>query len=572
LVRCLVQPYYIVNAALDDELMVRMAQGFLHGHWSTSWSASGASALVKSIGYPMFLAAAHFLPWSPLITVYLLYVTGAVLIALGWRSLSGSRWQAGVVLAALTLAPFLYARDDQRIYRDSYIQAVATVAIGLSFLLASRLFARRGRPIGNGVLLVMIGLCVGVEAIVKPSWYWLVPAIVAPLAYPLWRRFMEAPRRLLLLGWALAGALVVAVGAFSVVESTVKMNKAVYGVGVVDDLSQGQFPRAWKMWVSVEAGPRPQWYDPINGKMRLAVYRVSPAARLIEPYFQVPTDGWRTGSCERYRIIPCDGSGYWTIWDLRSSAVSAGQAQSATQFQAYFKQVADQISQACSSGELRCDSSPVLGTGVLPLDDLPTSGLTRQGLHGLWEMVLSRYSYSSPPAQAQPTGPRYREWASVVPGMPAITQLTYSTPSPVYPILRHWSTWYGDLNVVALIGLALAMIRWVVVRLTGRHLAIAGWPVGAMIASGWFFVSAVLGLAILAILGSGVPNAFVTPLYWSDFATPVELFIVFGAFAAAGILTQKPSPKRRRKLIPPNLQEAADSDHEETAPVTTADR
>jgi hypothetical protein len=365
----------------------------------------------------------------------------------------------------------------------------------------------------------------------------------------------------------------IAVSAFSVVESTMQMNERAYGVAVVDDLSQGQFVRAWKMWASVEAGPRPTWYDPINANMRSAVYTVSPAARLIEPYFQVPTSGWRSTNCDWIRAqaprTPCEGSGFWTMWDLRFSAVSAGHAGSATQFQAYFKQVADQISQACSSGGLRCDRSPVLGSGLLPLDDLSMSATTRQGLQGFWRMVLSRYTYSSPPVPTAASAAEYREWASVVPGVPAITHLTDSTPAPVYPILRGWAKLYGDLNVVALVGLALALIRWVVVRLTGRRLALDGWPAGAIIASAWFFVSAVLGLAILAFAGSGsAPNPYIRPIYWSDFATPLELFIVFGTFAAAGILSQKPSGKR----IPPDFQERLTVIDEETAPVATAGR
>jgi hypothetical protein len=119
----------------------------------------------------------------------------------------------------------------------------------------------------------------------------------------------------------------------------------VYEVAVVDAMLQGQFPRPGKMWIRVEAGRRPRWYDPINGSMRMAVYRVSPAVRLIKPCFRMPTSSWRrTNSDWTTRLgfgTPCNGSGFWTIWDLKFPAVSAGQARSATEFQADFRQVAD---------------------------------------------------------------------------------------------------------------------------------------------------------------------------------------------------------------------------------------
>lgn len=74
-IKALQAPLYIFGSSDDDELMVRMAQGFVHGHWSSSWSSTGIDTLVKSVGYPLFLAGAHFLPWSPVVSAYIVYLS-----------------------------------------------------------------------------------------------------------------------------------------------------------------------------------------------------------------------------------------------------------------------------------------------------------------------------------------------------------------------------------------------------------------------------------------------------------------------------------------------------------------
>ena len=195
--RVLETPQYIFAAGDDDELMVKMAQGFVHGHWSTPWSVTGTGTLAKSVGFPIFLAVSHFLPWSPLVTVYLVYLAGAGLAAWSWGRMSGSRAQATIVLAALAFDPVLFAGGNQRIYRDSCIDAVATLAVGLAFVAAAELqrrfasgtAARRRRRLPSVLwLLVLVpcGLTAGLVAITQPTWYWLLIAVAAEALTRLW--------------------------------------------------------------------------------------------------------------------------------------------------------------------------------------------------------------------------------------------------------------------------------------------------------------------------------------------------------------------------------------------------
>jgi len=195
-IKVLQSPLYIFGSSADDELMVRMAQGFVRGHWSSSWSSTGIVTLVKSVGYPLFLAGVHFLPWSPVVSAYIVYVSGALLISSSWKKLSGSWPQSTVVLVLLAFNPILFTVETQRIYRDVFTCGVATLTIGLAFAIAARIVSRRvtadlsppvpradgpahRRRVGSSsvlgaclpyVLALLIGLLVGVVAVTKPTW------------------------------------------------------------------------------------------------------------------------------------------------------------------------------------------------------------------------------------------------------------------------------------------------------------------------------------------------------------------------------------------------------------------
>ncbi len=314
-------PLYLFNSPDDDQLMVQMAKGFLDGHWSSNWAATGVATLVKPVGYPIFLTSAHFLPWSPMLTAYLLYLIGAVLIAWSWWLIAGSRAQSTVILTALVFHPVNFVTGSQRIYRDSFIDSIATIAIGLSFVIAAQMrkspalmahpdlgvhqsgapslqrrWSGRLRRIMLYLLALLVGVLVGVVMITKPTWQWLLIAVVAPVAFPVIQKMRRGRWQWpIVLKACIAGVLAVS-GAYGVVATTVSMNQRTYHVALVEDLSSGAFARAWKAWASVEAGP-PEPHVVITRDMRMAVYRVSPAASRLRPYLESPRDKWKRADC-----------------------------------------------------------------------------------------------------------------------------------------------------------------------------------------------------------------------------------------------------------------------------------
>jgi hypothetical protein len=568
-IKSLQSPLYIFGSADDDELMVRMAKGFLEGHWSSSWSSTGIATLVKPVGFPIFLAAAHFLPWSPLMTIYLLYLLGALLISWSWRRLSGSWPQATIVLAALTFNPIEFTLENQRIYRDIFICAVATVAIGLAFVVAAQVSSRHidddpaqsdppvagtNRRHSSGklavlgrclpyALAVLIGLAIGEVAITKPTWYWLPVAILAPLAYPLIKPIHTNRHGLgMFLRAALCGLLAIA-SVYGVIETTKLMNKRKYGVALVEGFSAGGLARTWKAWASVEAGS-PRKDVQITEAMRLAVYRVSPTAAEMKPYLESPTDPWKAVDCASSLHI-CNESGNWFEWDLQYAAVSTGTIHSVLESQEFFNKVADEIEKGCSTGELRCTSSPVLATGLPPLNQISTRVWASDTTDAMWQMLDASLPMEAPNGP-QPSAAQYRLWSSVVPGMTSLKNVSAGTsPAWLYSMLRLLDFLYRIFSVLLLITLCLGPLSWVLYRVLRRPRKRNPAITRAAVASGLFLISWGAGMGLLAVFEAGRGwNGYVTPLYWTDFATPAELFLLFGAFAAWPLLKSGPGMLR----------------------------
>ena len=429
---------YLFGTRDDDELMVRMAKGFLDGHWSSTWASTGPATLAKPVGYPLFLAGVHYLPWSPVLSAYLLYLLGAVLIAWSWKRISGSRPQATLVLAMLTFSPTLFASYNQSVYRDVFVDALATVAIGLAFVIAAELQSRRGGRRAGRVgarvahrhsasapsrfrrclpylLAVLIGVAIGLAAITKPTYQWLVIAVAAPLAYPVAQRLGRGRFRVASLLKMLLAALLLVASVLGVVETTKLQNKQTYHVALVEDFSAGALARVWKLWAGVEAGASER-YVPITRAMRLAVYRVSPTAAQLKPWLESPNDSWKKLDCESAVHI-CNEAGDWFQWDLRYTAASLGDIHSVEGLQTYLNRIADDIARACANGRLTCSSSPVLATGLPRLDRVPIGPVVSYTTSGLWQMVRDQFSAIAL-STSRPTPGQYALWNAVVPGMP----------------------------------------------------------------------------------------------------------------------------------------------------------
>jgi hypothetical protein len=543
--RCSQPRVYILDSPFDDSLMVQMAKGFLNGHWSTSWQATGLATLVKPVGFPLLLAGAHFLPWSPIVSGYLLFLVGVGLIANSWWRITRSHGQTTLIVAMLALNPIFFASDNQRIYRDIFTNDVATLAIGLTSCLGVTLLqaARAGDPpmprrlwwLARVLMLsVVLGGLSGLILVTKPTWQWLPFAVLAPLALPCVLLIRRSGPSLRSIGTVAMTILIPIASALGVVQVVKTMNKRTYGVALVEDFSSGGLARAWAAWASIEAGP-PRQYFPITKEMRLAAYRVSPAAAELRSYLESPNDIWKKETCLSSLHV-CDESGPLFEWDMQSAAMSTGRIHSAVDFQEFFNRLANQIEAACRRGTLTCDSSPVLATGLPPLDHIPLSGIASATAEGFLTIVWNHVSVT-PPALAAPTAAEYQLWASVVPAMSSQSDVSQSAPTTALRmVLEGIDEADGVTNVILILVILLGMLM-ILTRV--RRQAASDASLHATVMASVFFVSLLIGVGTLAVFTAGQSPGYVVPLYWADFATPAQLFLVFGSIASLTLLRKR---------------------------------
>jgi hypothetical protein len=96
----------------------------------------------------------------------------------------------------------------------------------------------------------------------------------------------------------------------------------------------------------------PRRFVPVPADVRARAYAASPAFRELRPHLEGDRWGHRV-SCVMVRV--CDDlAGGWFLWTFREAAAEAGHMRSAAQGDAYFLEIADDLSAACERGEIRC--------------------------------------------------------------------------------------------------------------------------------------------------------------------------------------------------------------------------
>jgi hypothetical protein len=212
---------------------------------------------------------------------------------------------------------------------------------------------------------VAAGSALGVAAagyyLTREERAWLAPAVVLVVLAGVvsWPRRDRFTRRNLVVALTLAAAA--AVGCVGALRWTAEQNREHYGTAVLADMADGEIARAYAEWQRVEVG-RERRYVPVSTSQREAVYRVSPAAAEMEEAFTGAATAWVGLGCA-FAGVCDDYMGSFFVWAMRDAGEAAGHGDSGAESQRYFGRVADDIAEACDTGELRCSAPPL---GPLP--------------------------------------------------------------------------------------------------------------------------------------------------------------------------------------------------------------
>jgi hypothetical protein len=252
------------------------------------------------------------------------------------------------------------------------------------------------------VWVVLAGVIAGVSGaafwLCREEGTWIFPsAIVIALGLPLyglaswWRTTPDrrADRKRLARRGGRVGIIMAVIGIalLGPIVYVSAENQSHYGATLVSDVASGEFPRAYADWSTVRAGKlRP--LIPISREQRDAVYRVSSAARELQPYLEDPQNPWCGGTKH------CDIPGAFMGFALRDAATSAGHFHSEREVQSFFGRLAQQIHMACETGRLTC--TPRLPASLQPLQRVSWHPLLNSFAGSFGSVILSTNFFTLP--------------------------------------------------------------------------------------------------------------------------------------------------------------------------------
>ena len=371
--RWLIPATIVPNSPNDDYLGVLLAHNLIHGQWLGAWTPN---TLSKPPAYSFFLAIAHYIPVDPTLILHLFYLLVALLFINNlvnyFDKLHYRKIFTHLAFLFFAFNPAVFANDFSRIYRTS----LDTILVFLFFTLILKLVIFLKVIYLDGVgadwkkvkalkflsLSVLLGLTFSLMILTRSEGYWvLVPTIPLVLGiwfisvlkngvgWQFWSKYKSISILVKVFALALA-AYLIPIGLVSAV------NKSVYGISEIDNFYTGNYARAIKLWEGVENGKSQFSFIPVSKGQRASVYSVSPAALSLKPTLDgAPNTGWKSFNCSTTKI--CDESGSWFPWELRSAAIDNQHITSEVQFQQFFGVLADQISAACSTHQIKCGST-----------------------------------------------------------------------------------------------------------------------------------------------------------------------------------------------------------------------
>ncbi|HJR53004.1 MAG TPA: hypothetical protein VJ982_04740 [Gemmatimonadota bacterium] len=519
-----ITPY---GGRVDDLLFIRGATFLARGQWLGPFDEL---TLAKGPGYPLFIELMYRHNLALKVGEQLTYLFAVAALACCAWIVSRRKAAALVVFVVLALDPVNFSAYNSQIIRDGWYASLSTLFVATLFLAlyGAATHVRLFWPIA---LCLVAGVSGGAFWLCREEGAWIVPTILfVAMGLPfclLVRWWTAKPRtrldrtRVLRKGGRIALVLGLAgVALITPIAAVTRENSRHYGAPLTNDLASGQFARAYADWTRVEAGT-PSTAAPLVRSQREAVYRVSSAARQLEPYLENPDSRWLRASC---RILePCgDLAGNLVIWAMRDAAANAGHFRSGSDAQRFFGELDAQIQSACASAQLSCSAR--LPTELQSLQRV-SGGPLFTYLRRWAGMTIASIGLYDPPNELRPIrSDRWALYTQIVRGLPAsqsaaADQLSRFTANtwPYRILSRMYRLLLPCLLVLATIGFVLSIAR-------------PRWPQSALsVLSGAFVVGAMSRLLFVALLDT---TQFPTAGSDIRLLLPAHAFLI--AFGAVG--------------------------------------
>jgi hypothetical protein len=410
-----------VNTAYphDDGLFMKLGRHLADGEWLGPYNVY---TLIKGPGYPSFLAVSQWLG-LPVSLAHALFhcfaITVCVIVA---HRFVRSFLLSGLLFTLLLWHPISLSGLLLRVFREE-------IYYGQVLLILASFAAILFTPFGGSrryLSSILCGAVLGWFWLTREEGIWILPGIAILVGVAIWNGFRT--RRM----GDLLAPLMIVVCIFVVMQVSFRaVNLWAYGKFVGVEVKDRNFERALGAINSIRSGGNTPFVS-VTRATRERVYAISPTFASLKGYFDSPSRiNWEKFSCDAHLICDEIPAG-WFIWALRDAVALKGHFTSPTAASAFFKQIADEISAACTQGQLEC--SPQL------IPEMPQTSLNQFA-----ERLPSRYIAAAhllllinPPLQFNPSLGTETQLA------PALRFLNYPVFSaPQDPVAKYrLSAWY----------------------------------------------------------------------------------------------------------------------------------
>ncbi|MCB1104283.1 MAG: hypothetical protein KDK74_06075 [Cephaloticoccus sp.] len=338
--------YAIGSAGLDDRLFLELAQHILRGDWLGPYTAL---TLAKGPAYPLFIAACAYVEVPLFAAQHLFYIMASFAIVAALAPVIRSPILRFALFALLLCNPMTFdAPGMGRVLRQHIYGPLALLIFAGLIALYLRKHDSFRR---NCAWMLLLGLAGGAFYLTREETVWILPGVAVLTSACLigaWRISTACLHRTLGL---LAVACLTACLPLIAVST---LNKIHYGWFGTCEFRATAFKDAYGAMTRVQAGPQLP-YVPVTREARVAMARASSAFAEIQTQFDLNIARAWAGHSEFFTgIAPTDEQigGGWFIWALREAVAKAGHAHSAAESLAFYRRLADEINEACETGEL----------------------------------------------------------------------------------------------------------------------------------------------------------------------------------------------------------------------------
>ncbi|MGN0299263.1 MAG: hypothetical protein ACI4C1_08810 [Lachnospiraceae bacterium] len=334
----------IVSASYDDALMVNNAWYLSNLEWLGPYNQN---ILVKGISFPLCLAFCSITGIKMTTFFILLWIISVLIFLLAIRPLIKNTTVLLIIYCILLFNPeFTNKYVILRVYRNGLSPSQVLMIFGGMF----GLFLRYKQGVCKMLPYSLWGSFGFVFFwFTREDSFWIMPFMIVfaitmiVLIIMLKKSWKERCKKMFFIILPFCSLTICSFGIS-------RINAKVYGVPIVNEFSEGAFPRALQSIMSADTGDELPQYVSVTKEKLEHLYQYSDALAELSPYFDQIWDFWSSVGRHPEGGEVEDG---WFLWCFREAAAMAGYHNTLQSSQNFYTQVYEELNTAIQNGELQ---------------------------------------------------------------------------------------------------------------------------------------------------------------------------------------------------------------------------